>query len=437
MGAPLGGDPVVDGPVELPLKKFTLVRFFAEACGTGHEIKALLTVALPNSLSEQDFDGLMAGAKPDRVGCQWIPGGFKIGFENHLLVDWRHLKEQLGAKFKRFLEQLPDGTTLTLAFAAENEPATKQFYRGKIFECNWQIAETSPVVPANVLADALKLAADAPKTSHALNDPVEADAVMEAVSKDSYLHSMGVECDGNTVSCQYDVEFLAKIIFRLRFRDYWNVLPYESWAEQEYQERIKIEWGMRRQLAERARQNHPPRIGAPIYRGNASIYWKSDLLHFKDLKPDVLTQFEAGMQSLGFRMLGDFVAKRFREYVLRVFVSPDKLSYASLTASNFGYLCYEFISEFSDGSRLTTTTTSMAFSRPGVKLFYKDYPGLEVEPLFAQHLTLFTRFEQHKNAVPVALEPTLEGVARYFDQTLERTDQDEAIHGEDDLEELG
>lgn len=112
------------------------------------------------------------------------------------------------------------------------------------------------------------------------------DAVMEAVKKDSFLHGMDVKRTDKSISCEYDVEFLAKIIFRLRFREYWDVGPHGKHAEREYRQRIKLEWEFRRKAAKQARTQAAHRIGDPIYRRKSSVYWISDLGHFKDLDAD-------------------------------------------------------------------------------------------------------------------------------------------------------
>ncbi len=433
----LDATPVENGPVKLALDKISYVTLFPEACQVENEIKALLIVQLPEAFEPSQFNQLTSGSRMNQAGCEWIPGGFKIGFENQLLVNWPHFRKQLGLEFSQFIERLPNGSEFALAFGAEREPATRQIYCGEVIDRVWQITATHPPVPAVVLSDALSVAADAPKNSHTLRDAPEADAVMEAVKKDSFLHGMDVKRADNSISCEYDVEFLAKIILRLRFREYWDVGPHEKHADKEYRQRIKLEWEFRRKAAKQARIQSAPRIGDPIYRGTSSVYWNSDLGHFKDLDPEIGEKFQRGMKSLHFNLLGDLTPKRFRGFVLRCYVSPDGFSYANLTASIYGYLCWEFISDFSDGSRLTTTTQGMAFSRPAAKLYFKDFPGLGVEELYEKHLHLFERFQEGKKASPIPLEPTLVGLAKLFDDSIARTDADEANREDEDEDEFG
>jgi len=76
---------------------------------------------------------------------------------------------------------------------------------------------------STTLTDAIELARSQEQHEYTLRSPVEADAVMQAVRKDSYLHLMGVSRDGLTVRCQHDgMGFLARLILRERFLHAWD-----------------------------------------------------------------------------------------------------------------------------------------------------------------------------------------------------------------------
>jgi hypothetical protein len=124
--------------------------------------------------------------------------------------------------------------------------------------------------------------------------------------------------------------------------------------------------------------------------------------------------------------------KKFRDYAVLCYVSPDRLTYGCLTASIYGYLCWDFVSDLSDGSRLSTTTSSLVFSRPAVKLYYKDFLGLPPEELYEKHLQLLERFHTNKNATPVAYEASLVGLAKVFDDSIVRTEEDERNSPDED-----
>ena len=423
--------PLDDGPVLLPLEQFHLVRFFPEACQINEIISALLIVEYENVAKPAELTQL---PPPQflhaRIEFQPTESGFKMGFENHQLFEHRHIDDQLGPEYLQLLKEIPDGARLTCAFAAKNEPATHQWYQGLIERCKWNISATYPAIPGPIFSDALKLAKQAPKTKHTARDEREADQVIEAVKKDSYLHGMDVKRDGLKISCEYDVEFLAKIIMRIRFSEYWDFEPVNEHIEKEYLERIETLGKMRRAAAERARETKAIRIGEPILRGDTSIYWMSDLEHFSNLDPEFLESYQTSMKELGFKLLGDFTTKRFRDYALRCYISQDQKSYSCITASCFGYLCIDFFSHLSDGSTLTTTTSPMVESRPAVKLYYMDYQDLSTNELYEQHKVLLGRFESKKGALPQPLDPSIEGLARQLDRSLTLTDEDMRNQGE-------
>ena len=428
--------PIDDGPVKLPLEQFHLVRFFPETCQMSEEVTALLTVEYV------DADALLAlqHLSPPkyqqgenqfgRIEFQPTDSGFKMGFENHLLVERRHVADQLGPDYSQLLKNLPDGTTLTCAFAAKLEPATHQWYQGSVERGQWNITATYPAIARPILKDALKLAKQSSKTKHETLNEQEADQVMEAVKKDSYLHGMDVKRDGLEISCEYDVEFIAKILMRIRFSEYWDFEAVNGHIEKEYLERLETQGKMRRAAAKQAQETKAIRKGKPFFRGEASIYWMSDLAHFSDLEPEILDTYQTAMKELGFELLGDFTTKRFRDYALRCYISPDQQSYSCLTASCFGYLCIDFFSRLSDGSNLTTTTSPMVESRPAVKLYYMDFPDMSTTELYEQHKVLLGRFETKKHALPEQLDPSIEGLAKCLDNSLTRTDEDMRNNGE-------
>ncbi len=289
-----------------------------------------------------------------------------------------------------------------------------------------------PPADRESLTDALELARNAEKTRHQARDEEEAGAIMAAARQDGYLHSMDVRRKGLLISCRYDVEFLAKLFLRHRHGDIWDFSAFFARQTEAYLERVAQERRMRREGARMARESMAKRIGSPIFRGRSGAFWRSDLAAFGALQPDLRTPFEAAMRKLGFTLLGEITPKRLRDYALLCHLSPDRTSYAALTASRYGYLCFEFISEFTDGSRLTTTTSALAFSRPDVGLYYKDFQGMDAEALHAKHLELRARFIQHKQVQPIELEDSLEELARRLDDTIIRTEEDECNHPDDD-----
>jgi hypothetical protein len=80
----------------------------------------------------------------------------------------------------------------------------------------------------------------------------------------------------------------------------------------------------------------------------------------------------------------------------------------------------EFITWFSDGSILTTTTNANGRSFPEAKMHVRAYPGLEVEALHAKHCRKVLLFTERMNTTPLPFTPTLGDVANAIDEYLVR-----------------
>ena len=134
-----------------------------------------------------------------------------------------------------------------------------------------------------------------------------------------------------------------------------------------------------------------------------------------ELKSEPRLEFDAAAKSLGFTWLGDLVAKKQRDIVVRFCISPDRLSYAVLMAKRTMYLGQEFFSRFGDDYTLTTTTNMAVGSQPETGMYYKAYPGLPFEALWEKHLWGLGRFKERKGAQPTPLEAHLLGAAKELD----------------------
>jgi hypothetical protein len=126
------------------------------------------------------------------------------------------------------------------------------------------------------------------------------------------------------------------------------------------------------------------------------------------------------LAGLGFAHVGDLVARKQRDIVLRTYVGGDGASYAVLMGKRTMYLGYEFFTRFAAGSTLTTTTNGAVDSHPEVGIYYKTCPGLEVPALHDRHRWGVGRFRTHKGTEPVRLDGTLLGVARELDAAFAR-----------------
>jgi hypothetical protein len=138
------------------------------------------------------------------------------------------------------------------------------------------------------------------------------------------------------------------------------------------------------------------------------------------LEQETRARIDAAMAELGFAHVGDLVAKKQRDVVLRTYAAADGTCYGVLMGKRTMYLGYEFFSRFADGSHLTTTTNGAVESRPELKVYVRAHPGLEPAALHDKHRWGIERFRMRKGTEPVPLDPTLLGVAREYDRALAR-----------------
>ncbi|MBD3176529.1 MAG: hypothetical protein GF320_15220 [Armatimonadia bacterium] len=418
--------PVAKGPVGLPIGDLDALLVPAEACSVEEWPGALIELRGDAITSRREELEPTLSEEGYRVEIRWDETGVVAGLQNHMVYSKDLLEMEIGERLADLLVSPPHGAQMTFILADQEHPETRHGYRGVIEDGQYLIDATHPAFDAETLAGALATCQRRGETSHRANDEEEAGAIMAASKRNGYLSAMDVERDGLTISCEMDQGSLAVLFLRHRYPDAWNFAPAMEHEEREYREAKEMERQLRRRGAEWERSRMAKRIGEPIYKGHGGAYWRSDVTAFDALDAEVLAKFEDGMAALGFRYLGDVTLKKMRGYALRMYLSPDGLSYADLTVSAFGPLCWEYVSRMADGSHLTTTTNPMAMSRPDVKIYFKEAPGLDPVDLYEKHRWAIGRFESAKNTRPVPLEGTLEGVARAIDEALERTERDEA-----------
>ena len=417
---PLALTPVAGGPFALPLDDLTLTRFFVDALSIHDTAGVVLTVSLPPDLDRTQ----RASPTGFEIGSvELTEDGFRAGMENHLWFSQRDLTRQLGDHLFELLYHLPDGSAIDLAFALADRPALTQRYRGPVEGGGWQITETFPPLTREALAGGTDLARYALGDSekHKLRDEAEAAAVVELAKRDPNLRDMKVQRKGRTVRCGSDVVgHLPKVIFRHRFAAYWDVASHDREAERLHREHRDMMRNMRRAGVEAARRRAAPHDDDVLLRGKVGPYWRSDFAGLEQLEQETRGTIDAALEGLGFRHVGDLVAKRHRDIVLRTFAGADGLSYGTLLAKRTMYLGFEFFSRFADGSILTTTTNGTVESLPELKFFAQLHPVLGPAALHEKHRRGIERFRARRGTEPVPLDPTLPGVAREYDRALAR-----------------
>jgi hypothetical protein len=350
-----------------------------------------------------------------------------VGTDNHLWFNQSDLTDLLGEELAHLLYHLPDGSMIDVAFALAGKPALTQRYRGPVADGRWQVLQTYPGLTREALAGGLDLAryASTEPEKHALHDEAEAQAVVDLSRRDPNLWDLKVQRAGRTVWSESDiVGHLTKAIFRHRYAGHWDVAAHDREAEQKYRAYLDQQRQWRRAGAQAARRRAAPHDAEVLFRGRLGLYWRSDFARLDQLEQETREQIDTKLAGLGFQHVGDMVAKKQRDIVVRTYVSGDRLSYAVLLAKRTMYLGLEFFSRFQDGSMLTTTTNGAVESRPQLKVYFKVHASQEPAELSDKHQWGIERFRTRQGTQPVALDPTLLGVAREYDQALARRECD-------------
>jgi hypothetical protein len=417
---PLGVTPVTGGPFALPLDDLTVIRFFVEALSIFDTAGVVLTVILP-----EDYDParIPAPNEEEIESVELMATGFRAAMDNHLWFSQKDLTNQLGEKLAHLLYHLPDGSILDVAFALADKPALTQHYRGLVASGQWRIGETFPPLTREALAGGMELAryALSDPEKHKLRDEADAQAVVEMAREDPNLWDMKVHRNGRMVWCSSDIcGHLVKVIFRQRFQAHWDVAAHDQAAAPLIQERREMQRKFRRGNAEAARRRAAPHDDEILFRGKCGHYWRSDFARLDQLEQETREKIDSALAALGFRHVGDLVAKKQRDIVLRAYVSSDGLSYGMLLAKRLMYLGCQLFTRFVDGSILITTANAAEESQPEVKVYYKACPGLELAGLHAKHLWGIERIRTRKHTEPAPLAPTLLGMAQEYDRALAR-----------------
>lgn len=421
--------PINGGGVEIGIEELTLLDFFAYAVSAGEFPPAAITITPPSDFNVAG----MTVPNPNASDIEVRPGdgAWLVGVRSLDVLepaDWQvddgadFLVSYLGQELTTLLCQPPDGTRLQIDFADASQPEVCLRFSGSINEGKWHITESHPPLDRQTFEDALSLARQDEEKEYELSSDEEAEAILRAVERDGYLHNMGVTRKGGRVCCEHDgMGFVARLILRHRFGHVWNFEPALKHVEEEWQKRRVMEQQMRRQAAAMRRDRSPPFDRKQvIYRGDVSIYWKADMAAWSVLDSEPREKFDKILIDLGFTYLGDFVCKKLRDYVQRVFIGPDQRSYALLLAGSVGYIGNEYVSHFENDAHLTTSTSWLAQSHPEIEVYAQHCPELTTDALYERHCWGISRFLSHKQTTPVQLDPSLVGLCRMFDKMLER-----------------
>lgn len=122
---------------------------------------------------------------------------------------------------------------------------------------------------------------------------------------------------------------------------------------------------------------------------------------------------------LGFVPLGDVHCDRFGELYLRGYAGPEGDAFGCAIAGTFGQFAYEFVTRFSNGGALTTSTTPNLKDQKKRRIFKRSYPDLTPAALYAKHRKAVAELSSAR-VKPSPVEATIEGFCRAIDEYIER-----------------
>ncbi len=420
--------PIRGGNVELPPSEITLLDFFAQAISAKDSTSAVITIIPP----DEGMASRICVANPNCTDIEVRPGDgcWYIGLSSLDMIvseisavgDDDFLVSYLGQELTDYIRRPPEGTGVCIDFADTDVPGICLRFSGTVVNGHWQIAESFPQLERQTLVEALSLARQQEQTEYELIDETEAGALLQAARRDAYLYNMGVTSEGNKIRCEHDgMGFVARLILRHRFAHVWDFSPALRHIEEEFKERQKLHRQMlERAAAMRRERSAPADRSKVLYRGKQSVYFASDLENWSVVDKEQLSQLMSALSDLGFRHIGDFVCRKLREYAQRVLISADRKSWAVIPAGAAGLMGHEFVSHFTNGSHLTTSTSWLAQNHPEVDVYAQFCEGAKTADLHERHLWGIGRFLTHKQTEPIELDDSPGGVCRLFDEILGR-----------------
>lgn len=158
--------------------------------------------------------------------------------------------------------------------------------------------------------------------------------------------------------------------------------------------------------------------GNVVHIGRKGAYYEAD----PDLRFPAQGSTTERMAGLGYELLGGLLCERFQRVVVRCYSRPAGDSYGLLLLPPWKYRAIEFMTRFTDGSSLTTTTHEGPGDDPARKLYRVRCPNLAVAELEARHRAALAAHCAAHGATPLTVEHSLSGVAKALDDFLARYD---------------
>ncbi len=391
---------VTGEPVALPLASAHAAVYLALFCDPGADV--VFYVRPASEWPPLDDDGLFEIADDDEGGVYIAPDDPEALFMHE------------GGEFRKALSRLPDETEINLFTGSVDMESGIHQYRGIVRDRQWRIVEAAPCAAANALRGALELArALVEKTPIAAADQAELNAVLKAAEKDPELDGQKPKHDGlHFRGNRADLTAIAKLLFRHRYRDFWDVREGERADAEEVAEWEELKSG----IAEAIGLND----GGPVIIEGATARFIG--VDTESLNPPVAKAVAIGeerMREAGFAPIGALSAEGAGHTVMCGYVHRESDTYGVVYPDALSETRMDCYTRFSGDVSLTTSTTPGQSSRRAHGIYHRTSTATTVKDLFAEHQRGCAILRE-RGHVPEPIEPTIEGLARAIDDYLTR-----------------
>lgn len=362
------------------------------------------------------------------------------------------LRETAIQKLETVFAALPDGSVLEMVSAAvpeaeDSDPpvtAGDMRFRGVIERGRWKVTHAFPPVTGKDLKGALTIFEwNAARGPFMTRNAAEAQAVAELGHRgrhfgDEPKHQPVVSGRTITVRSRQWRHYLAMNLFRHRFAEG----PWDARSGQEAEEKSTDRFDqMLASLGDKVTQAFAaPRGDETVFEGKRSAFRRADILKVRaklnladlfrrlypardpgasvDL-PRAVALVDEAMVSKGMVWIGDMVCEAFGEVVIRGYAREAGDVHGLTYAGTMGQFIYEFNTQFTDGSALTTSIHH-GQNRKELKFHHAQFPNASVEELLDHHLAAVEkRTTERVKPGPHAMD--LAALAERIDDFLMRT----------------
>jgi hypothetical protein len=311
-------------------------------------------------------------------------------------------------------QRLPENTAFELAAWNSERTAGRQRYAGVISGDTCTVHAAHPPIARAVLEQALALGRTVRgREPMAARSQGELEAVLKAAEFQAAFYTCPPIAEETALRCRgWQRDALALLLFRQRFRHVWNVEEGEGIDRENHEEWLELSALPNGMIT-------VPHSGAVVHEGLTGKFFETDTDAYATRIDKSCKAWDEQMRALGFEHLGDLVAAEIGHVAIRGYAAPDRTAYAALYVAENELPARDFYTVFNEGTSVTTTTLQHTLSLPRSRILVRSSTAMTAASLFQEHHEAIERVEQH-GPEPVAIVPTLEGLAQAIDEFLVR-----------------